>query len=132
MILGQLLDGGKSRTATYFSPWFPRGGNLATFTCQVFDSAGLSGTDKFQITVQTKNREDSDNSASVPAGGGTNVIAMTPVLSETTFQVGGDFSSAVNAGFLELVRFKYELANSTGAVDPWVHFRMLPPNWSSN
>ena len=129
MLLGQLLDGGKSRTTTYFSPWFPRAGNAGVFSCQVFDSAGLSGSDSFSITVQTKNEEDSDKSASVPLNGGPITMTVT-ALAETSFAVGGSFSAG--AGFLELVRFKYDLVNTTGTADPWVHFRILAPNWLKN
>lgn len=130
MLLGQLLDGSKSKTVTYFSPWFPRNGNAAVFTCQVFDGVGLSGgSDVFRITVQTKNEEDSDKSSSAVLNGGPITISMTP-LAETSFHAGGNFSSG--AGFLELVRFKYELVNSTGTSDPWVHFRILAPNWVRN
>lgn len=127
MILGQLLDGIASTTSTYFSPWFPRGGNLAKFTCQVFE---FDEIDKFQISVQTKNSEDSDKDATAPQGGSAQNMTLTQ-LALTTWEVGANLSSA-NAGFKELVRFKYEVVSLTASTEPWVHFRVLNPLWLSN
>ena len=130
MILGQLLNGTPSTTTVFFSPWFPRGGNLAKFTCEVFASEGLGGgSEFFRISVQTKNTEDSDKASITPQGGGAQNMTLT-ALALTTWEVGAGPSSA-NTGFLELVRFKYELVNTTGG-EPWVHLRILNPVWLSN
>lgn len=131
MILGQLLDGTPNTTTAYFSPWFPRGGNLAKFTCQVFASESLSGgSEFFRILVQTKNSEDSDKGAITPQGGTAQTMSLT-ALALTTWEVGANLSSA-NTGFLELVRFKYELVSATAGTEPWVHFRILNPVWLTN
>jgi hypothetical protein len=133
MLLGQLLDGKPNATATYFSPWFPRGGNLAKFTCQVFASESLSGGGEgFKISVETKNSEDSDKdqSAFTPQGGGAQTMTLT-ALALTTWEVGADLGSS-NNGFLELVRFKYQLISATASTEPWVHFRILNPVWLTN
>lgn len=132
MLLGQTLCGIDDTTVAFYSPWFPRGGNLAKFTCQVFASADISGGgEAFKITVETKNVDDSDKDVVTPQGGGlqTITLASPPVL--TTWEVGANLSSG-NTGFLELVRFKYWLISETSDVEPWVHFRMLNPIWLTN
>jgi hypothetical protein len=131
MLLGQLLNGKPNTTVTYYSPWFPRSGNLAQFTCQVFGSEGLSGgSEAFKISVQTKNLEQSDKDVSTPQGGGAQTMSLT-ALALTTWEVGANLSSG-NTGFLQLVRFKYELISATGSGEPWVHFRLLNPVWLTN
>jgi hypothetical protein len=131
MILGLTLDGRSSAASTYFSPWLPRGGNLARFTCQVFASEGLNeSTSPFEIFVETKNSEDPDRAVINPQGGGTGkVIALTP-LALTAWEVGANLSSG-NTGFLELVRFRYRLT-PVASTEPWVHFRVLNPVWLAN
>jgi hypothetical protein len=131
MILGQLLDGRPNATVTYFSPWFARGGNLAKFTCQVFALEALSGGSQgLKISVQTKNSEDSDKDAVTPQGGGAQTMSLTP-LDLTVWEVGANLGD-VTVGFLELVRFKYQLISTTAATEPWVHFRVLNPAWLNN
>lgn len=130
MILGQLLDGVSATTTTYYSPWFPRGGNLAKFTCQVFAFDGLSGGgEKLQIGVETKNSEESDKDAVLMSGTPVN-ITLT-ILASTTWEAGANLSSA-NPGFKELVRFKYQIVSTSEGAEPWVHIRVLNPVWLSN
>lgn len=130
MILGQLIVGIANTTVTYYSPWFTRGGNLAKFSCQVVAYDDLAGSDKFQIGVETKNSEDSDKTVTTPQGGAAVAMTLSP-LTIKTWQVGANLSSA-NVGFLELVRFKYQIVSVNANKEPWVHIRMLNPVWLSN
>lgn len=61
MAIGQIIRATKHASSptdtSYYSPWFPAGGNQAVFTCDVIAAQGLS---YFKITVQTKNSEQSD------------------------------------------------------------------------
>jgi hypothetical protein len=54
MILGQTLLAAKNDTKTYYTPWFPRGGNSAEFSCEIFE---YSENCTVNVTVQTKNSE---------------------------------------------------------------------------
>ena len=131
MLIGQLFDGQPNTTVKYYSPWFPRAGNLAKFTCQVFASESLSGGGEgFKISVETKNADQSDKEVITPQGGSAQAMTLT-ALALTTWEVGASLSSG-NTGFLQLVRFKYELISTSGSVEPWVHFRLLNPLWLSN
>lgn len=129
MIIGQLLDGALG-TSTYYSPWFPRAGNLAVFACEVVQT---DGSPSFKITVETKDSESSDKDSGtvVPQGGANNVITATANVI-TTFSVGAPLDSTANNGFLQLVRFKYTLSTAVEGSRPWVHFRMLNPIWLTN
>lgn len=129
MPIGQTLRAPTSATeVTYFSPWFSRGGNKCTLTCDVIASDGLT---HFKIAVQTKNSEqsDKDQSTFVPQSGGATTMTLT-TNSQTRWQVGANLDSA-NNGFLELVRFKYQVKADSGK-HGWVHFRMLDPQWLTN
>ena len=92
----------------------PRGGDSAVFTLQVM---GLSSSITMTWTVETKNVEDADSSAST-------------VGSAVTVNASGLHYTATLTGFKELVRFRYD-TGSTGSMD-WIHFRALEPSWQSN
>jgi len=130
MIIGQSLFSQSTTGTVYFSPWFPRGGNAATFACEVIASADTTADiDMFTIQVQTKNAEDSDMSA-VDVGTGASITLGTDE-KVTNFEAGGKLSSATDQGFKELVRFQYTVKAKTNG-RAWVHFRMLNPAWLSN
>lgn len=130
MIIGQLLDGNEDGSTTYYSPWFPRGGNRAVFACEVINTDQLLS---FAVSVQTKNSESSDKDAGtfVPNNGANNAITLSAG-TITTFTVGAALDDTANNGFLELVRFVYTLYDETAGSRPWVHFRMLNPIWLTN
>lgn len=129
MIIGQVVHAPVSSKATYYSPWMPVKGNLAVISCEVVDTANMS---TFTVTVQTKTKQQSDASAGsfVPQGGATNAITLTAE-TITKFNVGAKLSDAVNNGFEELFRFKYDATGSATA-PAWVHFRMLNVAWLDN
>ena len=127
MIIGQaLLSQDSTSGNVYYSPWFPRGGNKAVFSCEVIASANTtSDIDTFHVQVQTKNAEDSDKD-SVDLGSATSITLGTDE-NITSFQAGASLSST-DQGFKELVRFQYTVrAKASGLA--WVHFRMLNPSW---
>ena len=123
MPIGQVLLSSDGNTDVYFSPWFSRGGNKATFVCDLIATAGL---DDLSIQVQTKKAEDDDaNSTDV---GGTESISLGTINTQIAFQ-RGETLSGVSQGFEQLVRFKYSLTASSGETAGWAHFRMLNASW---
>jgi hypothetical protein len=133
MIIGQVLQGVEQTTVTYHSPWMPAEGNLAVMSCEVVDSQGL---DSFDVTVQTKNSEDSDKDAVVPKDGANVSIGISTTETITKFNVGAKLSAtgATDVGFKELFRYKYDVTGpeTPGAANGFVHFRMLNPAWLSH
>jgi len=109
-IIGEVIFEGYT---TFYSPWFPRGGDDAVFILETFDISGLTLT----WTFWTKNAEDTDASA-------------TQVGSAETITAAGLKETSLLSGFKELVRYKF----STGATPSmdWVHFRVLNPSWQYN
>ena len=130
MIIGEtLLSENSTDGDTYFTPWFPTGGNLAALTCEVIAVAGASKIDSFKVQVQTKNKEDADKDA-VDLLGTAQSITLTAG-AYTKFNAGASLDSTTDAGFLELVRFMYIPKADAGKL-AWVHYRMLPPSWLTN
>ena len=127
MIIGEtLMSSGSSQVKTYYSPWMPAEGNLAIVSCEVATTSNLTS---FTVTVQTKNSRQSDKDASNPAGGAANPITLTTE-TVTKFNVGAKLSDAVNDGFKEWFRYKYQLTGPLSVgTDGYVHFRMLNPAW---
>ena len=108
MIIGQTVFAAGS----YYSPWFPRQGDAATFACE---SIAVNGA-TLAITVQHKNMDTADSGATT-AGTFSSITTATTTTQRVT-------------ALLELVRFKYVL---TGADNTkWIHFRMLSPSWETN
>ncbi|MCA8975788.1 MAG: hypothetical protein KDC98_13785 [Planctomycetes bacterium] len=101
---------------TYYGPWMPSQGNDMTGVVQFFKASGTIAS--FQCAIQTKNREDSDSSASTLAT--LTVGTGTP----------GAVSTQAATGCLELVRYTYAPLVSSGT--EWVHFRGLNPIWAHN
>lgn len=101
---------------TYYSPWFPRQGNAATFALELIaQSAANIG---ITVTVWTKNQEDKDSSA-------------TQITTSTLEKASVGVASAYFKGFKELVRFKYVVKNGTASGD-WATYQMLNPSWETN
>lgn len=131
MIIGVTLHSQSTTGKVYFSPWFPRGGNSATFACEVIACADTTNDiDTFSIQVQTKNAEDSDLDA-VDLLGSPQSITLGTDENITNFQAGAKLSDTVNQGMKALVRFKYIVKSKVNG-RAWVHFRMLNPAWRSN
>ena len=127
-LVGKFEQGEPDTIAVYYSPWFPRGGNRARFTCNIIDYDAM---DYMKITVQTKTSDESDSGASTVSGweedidldGGSPPAAN----SDVSWLAGAALNSTSSAGFEDLVRLKYELRSN--AKDGWVHFRMLATQW---
>ena len=128
MHIGQVLMAAENG-GPYYSPWFSRGGNAATFVCDLIATFG--GATGLTITIETKNSEQDDKAA----GDGTNPTwgpwSVITIGNTNVFQAGSLLSDLVNQGFLELVRFKIEIEGGIGA-GAGVHYRMLNPSWLGN
>ena len=72
MIIGETLFA-KDSGSTYYSPWFPRQGNRARFTCNYLTGNSVSS---LSISVETKSSEEMDADADT-AEGGTQTITQT-------------------------------------------------------
>ena len=115
-------------TAVYYSPWYPRAGNLAVFQCDVI---AFHGIESFSIDVQTKNSEDDDavgNNASNKLV--TQAITLT-ANTRTPITAGSSLGAATDR-FEELYRFKISLQAQENTRGGFVHWRMLNPSWLSN
>ncbi len=119
-----------SSVKIYYSPWMPAGGNGATMCCEVVAAHRLDG---FDITVQTKNSDQSDKDATPPYLGADKPVTLSTE-TRTDFSVGTKISDTVNAGFKELYRYKYIVTGDigVGTGNGYVHFRMLNPSWLTN
>jgi len=106
MVVGTTLM--KLAGTAYYSPQFNRGGNAATFYCDVLQ---LGSSPTLDIDVEHKNSED------------TSWTTLASFTSITTTGVKNVDGSAI----MEQLRFKYTV---TGAqVYSSVHFNMLAPTW---
>ena len=122
MHIGQVIPA-TSTTTDHFTPWFPSLGNRAVFTFNLIETRGL---DLLKVTIQTKNREDSDQDPDVAHDGDEADISLTK--DETSIVAGtalGDDSA--DKGLLELVRVKFQIraSGTTG----FAHLRTLQPQW---
>ncbi|MGE0143188.1 MAG: hypothetical protein AB7I19_14270 [Planctomycetota bacterium] len=113
-LIGQSVVGDDQLpSATYYSPWFSRAADAATFFLQLMH---VSTNGQVLVTIEHKNIADADSSASTA---GTFSLASSV----------GTIAKAVS-GLKELVRIKYAVAASSGSA--WLHLRMLPPMWQPN
>ena len=126
MFFGQLLNSNLVDNGfDYYSPWFARGGNLAEMVADIIQiSAGCS----VEVTVETKNSEQSDKAAATNTSWNSGAITT---VTRQSFSAGATMSDTVNEGLLELVRFKVTVTTTSGNQE-WVHMRMLNPSWQSN
>jgi hypothetical protein len=131
MILGQTLLAAKNDTKTYYTPWFPRGGNSAEFSCEIFE---YSENCTVNVTVQTKNSEDNDSTAEEMAA--QQIISSSPVptLPHIVTWEPENTGGGTWAGAKELVRFKIQVIGDNVSSDDgfWAHLRMLAPSWVTN
>ncbi|MHC5063705.1 MAG: hypothetical protein ACYTG5_07010 [Planctomycetota bacterium] len=109
-VIGEVIFEGYQ---SFYSPWFPRGANVAKFSIEVFAITGMT----LSWEVETKNSEDVDSSA-------------VQVGSTQTETAAGVSTTSKFTGFKELVRYKFK-TGATPSLD-WVHFRMLNPAWLYN
>jgi hypothetical protein len=125
MIIGETIWAPQGDSQTYYTPWFPRGGDELVGACEVIHA--LNAT--VSVTVQTKNSEMTDavsGSTNVIEDGGHSISVIGPPKTTSFKASGGDWSGA-----LELVRFKITVTpgeNDNGLV----HLRMLAPSWVTN
>ena len=95
MIIGVNLRSDDSTNGdTYFSPWFPRSGNKAVFSCDLINAAPSGNIDEFSVQVQTKNSEDSDKDA-VDLLGTAQAVTITAG-TITSFEAGAGLDSAAD------------------------------------
>lgn len=120
---------------TFYSDWFPRGGDDAIFRAQL---TAQSGTPSSAITIYTKNREEDtytnglvvQDSTPAPYDFGFKSTDTPSPSPGQTRQVivqsvtGG--STGTSRGLLELVRFKITV---TGDPDEYQAVRIFPPVW---
>jgi len=118
-------DGTPTPSTSFYSPWFPRGGDYGIFTVEVAKFSDSSSSNlKLSVDLAQKN--------SATPGSGTDMTL-------TGFEVAGNATGAslrdskdVTDGFLELVRYKFTLSCSgtpTTGTQFWATFRMLAPVW---
>ncbi len=113
-LIGQTVVGDDQLpAATYYSPWFSRGSDAATFFLQTLH---VSTNGQVIVTIEHKNMADADSAASTAATFSTASAVGTIGMAAT--------------GLKELVRFKYAVSASSGSA--WLHIRMLPPMWQPN
>lgn len=113
-LIGQTVLGDDNLpAATYYSPWFPRQSDAATFFLQTLF---VSTNGQVIVTIQNKNETDADSSATTAA----------------TFSTASSVGTIEKAAssLKELIRFKYAVSASSGTA--WLHIRMMPPMWQPN
>lgn len=116
MIIGQTVVMGSNN---YYSPWFPRQGDSAVFSVQLF-ATGPSFAGSLNVFMETKNNDQADSAAGTATNGTFSMSGTTP----------GVFGTALVSSLSELVRFKF-VPNGTTA-GTYMHFRILPPAWEAN
>jgi hypothetical protein len=113
-LIGQSVVGDDNLpAAVYYSPWFSRGSDAATFFLQLLH---VSTNGQVIVTIEHKNLADPDSAASTAA-------------TFSTASAVGTFDKAAS-GLKELIRFKYSVSATSGSA--WLHLRALPPIWQPN
>ncbi len=110
-LIGELLFEG----VTVYTPWMPSLGNSAVFAVDVIAISGLTLT----ITLQTKLREATDESANISEPGSISSVTTA-----------GLKTSAELTNFKEMFRYKIS-TGSTPSLD-WAWLRTLMPSWRTN
>jgi hypothetical protein len=121
MFDGQTLVVNNS-TVYLFSPWFPRGGDFATFAAEVTVIGGTAA--KLTISAYHKNADDQGDGTDVDAASNIQFTATGRL--STTWPVQ---TSSTAKGFKQLVRYRYKF-ESTGVA--YITYRMMPPVWFDN
>lgn len=106
---------------TYYTPWFPRGGDSAVFA---FDVTAMTGNATVDVYAQTKNSETPDG-ASSPDIVTANTKSCSAGVNEWK-PAGTDWD-----GCLELIRFKI-VVGSNDESPSMAHLRALNPSWVTN
>lgn len=113
-LIGQTVVGDDSLpAATYYSPWFSRLADAATFLLQLLH---VSTNGQVIVSIEHKNLADPDSAATTAA-------------TFSTASAVGTFEKAAS-GLKELIRFKYAVSASSGSA--WIHQRVLSPIWQPN
>ena len=111
-----------SNSIEIFSPWMPRGGDLARFTLDAI-SFGQTGGGVAELSVRafTKNTQDT--------GDGADADTSVSIVRTTEGRTTAEWASTASTGFKELVRYKFTLTNNSDVGTVWALFRMLTPVW---
>lgn len=107
-LIGEILFEG----ATVYTSWMPPQGNSAIFAVDVMGISGLTLT----VTLQTKARDATDESANISEPGSISSITSAGVA-----------RSSEIANFKDLFRYKIS-TGSTASMD-WVWLQLLTPAW---
>ena len=101
---------------SYYTGWFPKGADNASFIYEVIHSNLGTSPGAFTIAGFTKNRED--------------VGSEGTAFSVSFSSLGSGFYQAVQTNLKQLIRFKITLTPGTGPTGPeGVCYRFLPPTW---
>jgi hypothetical protein len=121
MLIGQsvIIPSSETDGVVYVGAWMPRQGNSLIAVFEAIRASATSGW-SMVCTVQTKNAEDSDASATDLGSVTINASATFPINQLTSVLVGCK----------ELVRIKF-VCTTTGS-ETWVHFRTNPIIWQPN
>lgn len=128
MIDAQTLvtTGAGTSSVTLFSPWFPRGGDYATFTAEVAAIAGTGA--KLTVRAFHKNADETGDGTDVDTTTKIELTAAsTPPRQSATWPVQ---ESSTQKGFEQLVRYQFKLEATSGTA--YATFRMLSPIWFDN
>lgn len=126
MLIGQSLRARVGAASTYYSPWFPRAGTRAMFSCHMVASDCAAS---FQVQAQTKKGFDNFASANILSVGAANSIGLSPD-TVTSFRIGNPMNGDALPGMNDSVRLVYTLT-SIASFSAWVHFRMLNIVWEA-
>ena len=113
MLIGETITAEDTTGTTVYTPWFPRQGNNVTSTVDVI---AISSGANLAITLQTKNSDETDDTATDK---NTNTVTATGVDPQR------------DTNLEELVRYKIRLYRSSGTGTIYAHFRMLAPQWEA-
>lgn len=98
-----------------YTPWLPTQGNAGVFAVEILGISGLTMT----VTVQTKKRDDTDESGNISEPGSISSITTSGVKTSTAL-----------SNFKDVYRLKIS-TGATPAMD-WVLFRILQASWLTN
>lgn len=113
MLIGQSIFAPTTPGAIYYTPWFPRQGDVLGAVIEVLKTSGGAFTLSYE--VQTKNEEDTDAAVTV-----LGTMSVTATGTTTSLQTG----------CFELVRYKLTAKGTSS--QQWIHFRTNPPQWQPN
>lgn len=125
MIPGRTLAAGEE----VFTDWFPRGGDNIIMRAQAIDRSGTTlGCD---ITLYTKNADDTGNGAPVEEPGSSTAIKLSLGTTSTAVQSrvleSAATGGAANKGVLQMVRYLITVTGGSANDGKWLTIRLFPP-----